>query len=326
MEVKDSKQQTSSEHEQKEETTEQQTHEDTPHTEDSHTKEEGNGDEEAKGKKAKDFKFKECPETSSYTQEQLHTENSKTLDPIEIGKMKKPKYSYGKRVRLAAFYQEDSDQYVDTEVKVCGWAKTLRAGGKGAFYFVDLNDGSSIKGVQVVIDQAIDGFDKLSTEGVGTSFGFVGTLIKSPAAGQKYELVVKDNSKHSITIYGSCPQGEYPLSKKKHTKEYLREIMHLRPRTNLISVVSRLRNSLSIATHEFFQKRGFLYVHTPMITASDCEGAGEMFQVTTVLPDKDLPLKEVKSTQDGKVDYSYDFFKKPAYLTVSGQLNVEGFC
>lgn len=102
--------------------------------------------------------------------------------------------------------------------------------------------------------------------------------------------------------------------------------MHLRPRTNLIGVVARLRNSLSIATHEFFQKRGFLYVHTPMITASDCEGAGEMFQVTTTLPEKDLPVTEVKTTKDGKVDYSYDFFKKPAFLTVSGQLNVENYC
>jgi len=116
------------------------------------------------------------------------------------------------------------------------------------------------------------------------------------------------------------------LSKKKHTKEFLREKMHLRPRTNLISIVSRLRNALSISTHEYFQKRGFLYVHTPMITASDCEGAGEMFQVTTLLPDEQLPLSNIKKTNDGKVDYTKDFFKKPAFLTVSGQLNVENFC
>lgn len=102
--------------------------------------------------------------------------------------------------------------------------------------------------------------------------------------------------------------------------------MHLRPRTNLIGVVARLRNSLSIATHEFFQKRGFMYVHTPMITASDCEGAGEMFQVTTALPEKDLPVTEIKTTKDGKIDYTEDFFKKPAFLTVSGQLNVENYC
>lgn len=137
---------------------------------------------------------------------------------------------------------------------------------------------------------------------------------------------MNDNSKHSMTIFGSCPQEKYPLSKKKHTKEFLRDIMHLRPRTNLIGIVTRIRNSLSIATHEYFQKRGFLYVHTPMITTSDCEGAGEMFQVTTTLPDAALPASELAKTQDGKVDYTKDFFKKPAFLTVSGQLNVENFC
>ena len=202
----------------------------------------------------------------------------------------------------------------------------MREAGKGAFYFVGLNDGSHIGTLQVVVDKGIEGFEQLTTEGIGTSFQFVGTLIESPAKGQKYELSVNDNEKHSMKIFGGCPQGEYPLQGKNHTKEYLRDIMHLRPRTNLMGVVSRIRNSLSIATHEYFQKRGCLYVHTPMITASDCEGAGEMFQVTTAMPDPALPSNEIKTTPDGKVDYTKDFFKKPAFLTVSGQLNVENFC
>jgi asparaginyl-tRNA synthetase len=116
------------------------------------------------------------------------------------------------------------------------------------------------------------------------------------------------------------------LQGKNHSKEFLRKIMHLRPRTNIIGIVARIRNSIAVATHEFYQKRGFLYVHTPMITASDCEGAGEMFQVTTALPDEGLPISDVKTTPDGKIDYKEDFFKKPAFLTVSGQLSVENYC
>lgn len=223
-------------------------------------------------------------------------------------------------------YSDDSDEYVDKEVKVCGWAKTMRSGGKGTFYFVELSDGSCMTSLQVVVTESISNYDALTGQGVGTSFGFVGTLIKSPKPGQKYELQVSDNSKHSLTVFGNCTQGNYPLQKGKHSKEFLREIMHLRSRTNVISAVARLRNNLSIATHEFFQKRGFLYVHTPMITASDCEGAGEMFQVTTALPEKSHLATDIKTTPDGKVDYSYDFFKKPAFLTVSGQLNVETYC
>lgn len=272
------------------------------------------------------YVFKECPETSAFTDEEVKTENCKTLDEISTQKMKYPIYSYGKRIRINTFSTEEGKKFVDTEVKVCGWAKTMRQAQKGKLYFVDLNDGSSISSLQVVIDDTIEGFERLSNEGVGTSFEFVGTLVKSPAKGQMYELKIGDNSKHSMKIFGSCPQGDYPLAKKKHTKEYLREKMHLRPRTNLISIVARLRNALSFATHEFFQKRGFLYVHTPIVTASDCEGAGEMFQVTTVLPDPKLPIENVPKTNDGKIDYSKDFFKKPAFLTVSGQLNVENYC
>ena len=325
MEGQDSQQPESSEPEQQTPPTEEPVKE-VPLDDDDKAEDESKDQTEGGGKKKVDLNFAECPETSGFSPEELKSENSKTLDLVEVGKKIRPVFSYGKRVRISTFYDEAAEQYLNTEVKVCGWAKTVRSGGKGAFYFVELSDGSAIGTLQVVVNQTIDNFEKLSTEGVGTSFGFVGTLIESPKKGQKYELQVQDNDKHSMTVYGSCPQGEYPLSKKKHTKEFLREIMHLRPRTNLISVVARIRNSLSIATHEFFQKRGFLYVHTPMITASDCEGAGEMFQVTTALPDQGLPISEVKTTTDSKIDYSHDFFKKPAFLTVSGQLSVENYC
>lgn len=274
----------------------------------------------------KELVFQPCPETHFYSEEELKTENSKVLDHIDVTVVKRPIYSYGSRMRIKTIYSEDADKFVNTEIKVCGWAKTIKSGGKGSFYFVELSDGSCVGTIQIVVGEAIEGFEKLKDEGVGTSLQFVGTLIESPKKGQKHELQVNDNDKHSMKIFGTCPQGENPLPKKKHTKEYLREIMHLRPRTNLIGIVSRIRNSLSIATHEFFQKRGFLYVHTPMITASDCEGAGEMFQVTTVLPDANLPVSSIACTADGKVDYSKDFFKKPSFLTVSGQLNVENYC
>lgn len=151
-------------------------------------------------------------------------------------------------------------------------------------------------------------------------------MTESPKQGQQYELHVKDSQKHLIQILGTCSQKDYPLPKKRHTIEYLREKMHLRPRTTLIGIVARLRSSLSIATHDFFQKRGFLYVHTPIITSSDCEGAGEMFQVTTLLSEKDTKVIDIKTKSDGKIDYSGDFFKKPAFLTVSGQLDVESYC
>jgi hypothetical protein len=155
-----------------------------------------------RGKKF-DHKFQPIPETTYFTKEQLDTENAKVLDPIEISDIKRPKYSYGKRMRISALYEDDSDQYLDQEVKVCGWAKTARAAGKGAFHFVELYDGSIFGSLQVVVDKCIEGYDKLETEGVGTSFSFVGTLIASPGKGQKYELQVNDNEKHTMTIYGS---------------------------------------------------------------------------------------------------------------------------
>lgn len=135
---------------------------------------------------------------------------------------------------------------------------------------------------------------------------------------------IKDSSLHYVKIHGGCDSGTYPLAKKHHKAETLREIAHLRPRTNLIGAVARVRNNLALSTHLFFQNRGFLYIHTPIITASDCEGAGEMFQVTTILPEKEKPISEVPVEKEKKtINYQNDFFKKPAFLTVSGQLSVE---
>ena len=179
---------------------------------------------------------------------------------------------------------------------------------------MEINDGSSLANVQVVIDQTIKGFDQLKNEGVGSSFKITGQLVKSPKEGQFYELLWNDNKNHSFTIFGSSPQGDYPLAKKRHSLEYLRDIQHLRPRTNTIGVVTRIRNTIWDATHRFFQDRGFLYIHTPIITSSDCEGAGELFVIKT---------QEDLNTE--KPSISSSFFKSPAFLTVSGQLNVENY-
>lgn len=157
-------------------------------------------EETKEGEKKKGYVFKECPKTSVFTKEELQTENSKTLDLVEVQPAKRPVYSYAKRVRISTFFNESGESFTNTEVKVSGWAKTLRSGGKGAFYFVEVNDGSTIKNLQVVVDQAIEGFDALKNEGVGTSYTFIGTLIESPKEGQKYELQVNDNTKHSMKI------------------------------------------------------------------------------------------------------------------------------
>lgn len=203
---------------------------------------------------------------------------------------------------------------VGKTVTVCGWARTIRYGGKGSFGFLEVNDGSSFGSLQVVIDQHVHGFEALKQEGVGTSLQITGTIVESPKQGQKYELMVNDNDKHSFKVFGSSSQGDYPLAKKRHSLEYLRDIQHLRPRTNTIGAVTRIRNSISLATHNFFQERGFLYIHTPIITSSDCEGAGELFNVKT---------QEELDSKDATTQSS--FFKNPAFLTVSGQLNVENY-
>ena len=199
-----------------------------------------------------------------------------------------------------------------TVVTVCGWARTIRD--MKTFGFIELNDGSCFKNLQIVLDAgALDNYREIAGQNVGAALSVTGTVVLTPEAKQPLEVKAA-----SVAVEGpSAP--DYPLQKKRHSVEFLRTIQHLRPRTNLFSAAFRVRSVAAHAIHCFFQDRGFVYVHTPIITASDCEGAGEMFRVTTLDP-QNPPL-----TPDGKVDFSQDFFGKPASLTVSGQLNAENF-
>jgi len=189
--------------------------------------------------------------------------------------------------------------------------------------FLEINDGSGPGGFQVVLDPAVPGYDALKAAcGTGASVRCTGKLVKSPAPKQPVELLLKDPD-DEVQLFGGVDSTDYPMAKSKHSNEFLRTIGHLRPRATIISSMARVRNALAQATHQFFRDRGFVYVHTPLITAADCEGAGEMFQVTTLLFDAE---KEGLPKAEGKIDYSKDFFGKPAFLTVSGQLSVENYC
>ncbi len=195
------------------------------------------------------------------------------------------------------------------KVLLKGWVRTRRDAKD--FSFIEVNDGSCLKNMQVIANNALDNYDDVKKISTGSSVAVTGALVESQGGSQKYEVVAE-----KVEIYSMAPD-DYPLQKKKHTDEYLRTIAHLRPRTNKYGAAFRIRSELSYAIHKFFHDRGFFYVHTPIITGSDCEGAGEMFQVTT------LDLGNPPRTPDGKIDYSQDFFGKEAHLTVSGQLNGE---
>lgn len=195
------------------------------------------------------------------------------------------------------------------EVLLKGWVRTRRDAKD--FSFIEVNDGSCLKNMQVIANNTLKNYDDVKKLSTGSSVAVRGALTESKGGSQRYEVVADD-----IEIYSLAPE-DFPLQKKKHTDEYLRTIAHLRPRTNKYGAAFRIRSELSYAIHKFFNERGFRYVHTPIITGSDCEGAGEMFQVTT------LDLKNPPLTADGKIDYSKDFFGKEAHLTVSGQLNGE---
>lgn len=196
-------------------------------------------------------------------------------------------------------------------VTVKGWVRTKRE--QKEFSFVEVNDGSSMAGLQVVVNQDVPGYaDAIKRINTGASVEITGTLVESPAKGQRIELKAS-----AIEVYGEADPETYPLQKKRHSFEFLRDIAHLRSRTNTIGAVFRVRNAAAAAIHQFFQERGFLWVHTPIISASDCEGAGEMFTVTG------FDLKDVPLTEDQRVDFSKDFFGKQSYLTVSGQLEAE---
>ncbi len=196
-----------------------------------------------------------------------------------------------------------------SEVLVKGWVRTRRDAKD--FSFIELNDGSCLKNVQVIANNNLNNYEEIKKLSTGSSVAVTGALVESKGGSQKYEIIAD-----KVEIYSVAPD-DFPLQKKKHTDEYLRTIAHLRPRTNKYGAAFRIRSELSYAIHKFFNERGFRYVHTPLITGSDCEGAGEMFRVTT------LDMNNVPKTKDGKVDYAQDFFGKEAHLTVSGQLNGE---
>ncbi len=197
-------------------------------------------------------------------------------------------------------------------VTVCGWARTVRD--SKVFGFIELNDGSCFKSLQVVFEQSvISNFDDIAKLNVGSALVVKGKVVLTPQNKQPLEIKAEQ-----IEIEGRS-SSDYPLQKKRHSVEFLREIAHLRPRTNLFNAAMRVRSEAAYALHDFFHQNGFVYVHTPIITSSDCEGAGEMFRVTT------LDLNNLPAGKDGKVDFSQDFFGKPANLTVSGQLNAETY-
>lgn len=206
----------------------------------------------------------------------------------------------------------ESDKFADKEITVEGWVRTNR--GSNKFGFIELNDGTFFKSVQVVYEKEfLDNFDEISKAPISAGLSVIGTFVLTPDAKQPFEIKAKQ-----ITIEATS-EADYPLQKKRHSMEFLREIAHLRPRSNTFSAVFRVRSLVAYAIHKFFQENDFVYVHTPIITASDAEGAGEMFQITTLDPD-DPPR-----TEDGAIDYSEDFFGKKASLTVSGQLEAEIF-
>ncbi len=205
---------------------------------------------------------------------------------------------------------ESPDCYADNTVTVCGWVKTLRD--SKAIGFIELNDGSCFKGVQIVFEAAkLENYKDIAKLNVGSAVKVTGKLLLTPQANQPFEI----NADEIGIEATSTP--DYPLQKKRHSVEFLRTIAHLRPRTNLFNAAFRIRSVAAYAIHKFFMEQGFVYAHTPLISCSDCEGAGEMFRVTT------LDMENLPRTEEAMVDYSEDFFQKPAYLTVSGQLQAE---
>lgn len=202
--------------------------------------------------------------------------------------------------------------HIGSTLTICGWIRTVRQ--QKTFSFVELNDGSTLSNLQIVVEETMPGYEEIMKQlSTGASIRATGLLASSPGQKQKWELKAAE-----IVLLGACPE-DYLLQKKRHSFEFLRTIAHLRPRTNTQGAITRVRNALSFATHLFFQERGFLYIQTPIVTTSDCEGAGEQFLVTT------LDVNKPSRHSDGSIDYTKDFFGKPAHLTVSGQLNAETY-
>lgn len=206
----------------------------------------------------------------------------------------------------------ETEKFIEKEVVISGWVKKIRS--QKSFGFIEINDGSFFKGIQVVFDSDLPNFDEISRVSISSTLIIKGKLVKSQGKGQSVEILASE-----VDIFQKADL-DYPLQNKRHSFEFLRSIAHLRPRTNTFSAVFRVRSVLAYAIHKFFQESDFVYVHTPIITGADCEGAGEMFRVTT------LDLENVPKNDEGSIDESKDFFGKETNLTVSGQLNVETYC
>ena len=215
-----------------------------------------------------------------------------------------------KSTLVKSLYRNTSE-YLSKDITISGWIRTLRA--SNAFGFIEVNDGSFFKNIQVVFDNKLENFKEVSKLPISSSITVIGTLVETPEAKQPFEIHAKE------VIVEGLSDSDYPLQKKRHTFEYLRTIAHLRPRSNAFSAVFRVRSVAAYAIHKFFQEQGFVYTNTPILTGSDCEGAGEMFRVTT------LDLHNIPKTEEGAIDFKEDFFGKETNLTVSGQLNAETF-
>lgn len=213
-------------------------------------------------------------------------------------------------VLVKSLYRE-SEKYADQDVCISGWIRTLRS--SKAFGFIEVNDGSFFKNLQVVFEDSLENFKEIEKLSISSSIIVEGKLVLTPGSKQPFEIKAT-----KIVVEGES-SNDYPLQKKRHTFEYLRTIAHLRPRSNAFSAVFRVRSLVAYAIHSFFNERGFVYTHTPIITGSDCEGAGEMFRVTT------MDLENIPMTEDKKIDYKNDFFGKETNLTVSGQLAAEAY-
>jgi asparaginyl-tRNA synthetase len=213
-------------------------------------------------------------------------------------------------IKIKKILKAKEEDILNKTCTISGFVKTIRT--QKTFAFIEINDGSIFSNIQAVIESNVEDYAKVEKITNGSSLAITGKIVKSPGKNQKYEIKAE-----KIKIFGTCDSNTYPLQKKRHSFEFLRTLAHLRPRTNTQGAIARVRNALSFATHKFFQERDFLYIQTPIITSSDCEGGGEMFKVTT-LGEKNSPL-----LKDGSLDFSKDFFSRPTFLTVSGQLNAE---
>jgi len=262
-------------------------------------------------------KLKEQLEKITKENDQLKKDNASLQRVVSFPRTSTQRYS--KRVVIKDLLKQGKEA-IGQSVIVCGWAKTIRDQG---VIFIDLNDGSSFKGLQIVLNKETPGADDVigPNAGSGACFIVVGKVVESQGKNQIFEVLADE-----VELYGKCVQEKYPIAPTKNRLplDFLRTVAHLRPRTNQFGAMARVRNACAMATHHFYQDQGFIYVHTPLITASDCEGAGEMFQVTSLLKNGTRSLADVPLNKTtGKPDYTQDFFGKPAFLTVSGQLNGE---